>query len=1549
MTMTLQRLMLIFIFCLIIIIGAGFTAATEVILTLEAITTDELPNHANDVYVFENYAYVADSANGLVIVDISDPKNPITVGNHPSRIGEYGSVAMSRGVAVSGNYAYVANWYDDVYIIDISDRTNPMLVTTYKTGQITNDVTISGDYAFISRFDEGVDIVNISDPTNPGFISNFNYGWASNVAILKNYAYVADTFRVTIVDISDLANPLLVGSSEMERDAADIEVYGKFAYVADAENGLVILNVSNPTIPTIIGHYDTSAAWGIDLFENYVLISDGLDGVITINVSDPTNPILADSYDTPGFASSLKIDENLVYVADDRLVILNITTSSTSGFVHNINKSTSYTTIQAAIDDASPGDEIHVNSGTYYENVIVNKQLTLRGVDTGAGMPVVNAGGSGHVIILSTDGITLEGFTVTNSGYWPAAGIYVSIENNVIRGNIVSFNSVGIFLDNTIDNTIESNNVINNNDIGIRLLYSDINTVRNNEVSYNLDGISLESSGYNSILSNAVSYSLGGISLYSSYSNTITDNNVDNNYCGIYLGPSWENMINFNNLIENEINANDESAGGNQWDSNYYSDYLGIDENNDGIGDTPYPIPGGSSVDRYPLMAPYSPPPSDHEGELLRETGDFRVYLIEDGKKRHFTSPEALEWNGYSLADVIEVSEGVINSFELGSDISITQAIIDKYNALGGTATFGLPAGTGKQTGYPDNAGVICTYVNFQNGAIEYFTNGDMAGNAYAIFNPFFSKWASMGYANSVLGYPISDMSDVQTSKFGTEFKYQNFKNGDEKGSLEYNLATGEVYEIHGAIYAKWEEKGFANGALGLVTGDEKEAGKSPFGTTGRYSEFENGHIHWISDLGDDNAGKIYRGEAFATYGDLDWFYTNDDGTNGKLGFPVMDKYETTTYGHGECVFEGGKIIWDDYRGLHEIIYYGYLPDLTITDISFSKENPAEGEPITIYATVKNVGYTDAIGEIAVTFSQQSYYEDFETDETGRKAYIGKMVRENLGARESSIVSMTWNTAPVFSINPDGFIHVEVDSSNKVEETNEYNNVKWGKVTISSRSNFKPEIDSYHFKNFALSGSDWDKMTTNMDEVLAKNDYPAYVIELIKAVVEKYYGSGGNCFGMSSSSALYYQGMQKPADTDETFNLMINDEGVKQNIFDAQIMTVVNNFKDIPFHGVYYYTNLEKEYNFIKNNLNEDKLVLPALMTEGSYPTHSIIAYNTYDVSDTIKNVLVYDPNYPGMGRVMQFDLEKNEVIYYWSNNKNIRSYASTQSPLIYSEDLLQNEIDKLINEINSNLYTKGKKWISIYCPVNVRITDQYGRVIDDMGINEIPDSEVIIIGDMKIFLVPSELNYFVNVNAYDPGDFSFTQINPLTNEYASLISFVDIPISQNTKATFDISSANPDFIMEIDYDGDGSTDEIKAPDIIDIIGNTYYNITFLPPITTMDQFSLTDGSTLPIKFTARNSTTDEFIYDNTVNVTITNSTGHLITYFTNGTGRDSIRINSEEEQYIVNFHTKDYDLNVGETYTVTVTFGESDSLRGYEITYFTLIEGGKAKGKGRS
>ena len=246
-----------------------------------------------------------------------------------------------------------------------------------------------------------------------------------------------------------------------------------------------------------------------------------------------------------------------------------------------------FTSIQAAVDAASAGDTIEVRSGTYVENVVVNKQLILRGIDTGAGMPVVDAGGSGSAITLNTDGIILEGFDVRDSGN----GIYATSNYNTLTNNTASNNNYGIYLySSSNNNTLTSNNVSNNNYYGILLHLSSNNTLTSNKVNNNNNGIYI---------------------YYSSNNNTLTNNTAINNNNGIYIYYSNNNTIYQNDFIDNiNYNAYDIN-GNNQWDwgttGNYYSDYIGNDSDGDGIGDTSHPILGGNSVDRYPLMEPKEP------------------------------------------------------------------------------------------------------------------------------------------------------------------------------------------------------------------------------------------------------------------------------------------------------------------------------------------------------------------------------------------------------------------------------------------------------------------------------------------------------------------------------------------------------------------------------------------------------------------------------------------------------------------------------------------------------------------------------------------------------------------------------------------------------------------------------------------------------------------------------------------------------------------------------------------------------------------------------
>ena len=242
---------------------------------------------------------------------------------------------------------------------------------------------------------------------------------------------------------------------------------------------------------------------------------------------------------------------------DSQVVTITVTNIPTTMYVGSSGHD--YTTIQDAINDATDGDTIIVNDGTYNENVDVDKSVILRSENGSTKTAVTAKYSETSVFYISTDNVTINGFNVTGTTSI-TAGIYLySSNNHTITNNDVSGNYYGIVLGSSQNNKLTNNKVNSNDMYGIALGGSNNNTLINNNISNtsNNHGIYLLGSDYNILTSNTVCDNNGhGVYIEDASNNTLSGNTVKGNTeSGIYLSGSNNTIITDNILNENEENG----------------------------------------------------------------------------------------------------------------------------------------------------------------------------------------------------------------------------------------------------------------------------------------------------------------------------------------------------------------------------------------------------------------------------------------------------------------------------------------------------------------------------------------------------------------------------------------------------------------------------------------------------------------------------------------------------------------------------------------------------------------------------------------------------------------------------------------------------------------------------------------------------------------------------------------------------------------------------------------------------------------------------------
>jgi parallel beta-helix repeat protein len=263
-----------------------------------------------------------------------------------------------------------------------------------------------------------------------------------------------------------------------------------------------------------------------------------------------------------------------------------------------------YTTIQDAIDAADPGDTIYARNGTYYENLFINKTISLVGENpeiTIIDGSKANASFSPTVYVYGEDAKDVNIWNFTIRGSNNAWGIFILFEANThIENNIITNNSGGIVADFSDNNTFINNTVINNKFEGILFLYSSGNIMRNNTINGNKYNFGILESPFihdidksnlvngkpiyylknqSDLLINPSSYpNTGYLALINCTNITVENLNVTNNYNGILLADTKNSTLRNNNFENNSRGMDITDSSNNTIQGNNVTDntWLGI-------------------------------------------------------------------------------------------------------------------------------------------------------------------------------------------------------------------------------------------------------------------------------------------------------------------------------------------------------------------------------------------------------------------------------------------------------------------------------------------------------------------------------------------------------------------------------------------------------------------------------------------------------------------------------------------------------------------------------------------------------------------------------------------------------------------------------------------------------------------------------------------------------------------------------------------------------------------------------------------------------------
>jgi hypothetical protein len=301
----------------------------------------DTPGVSQDVLVSGTMAYIADGEEGLRIIDVSTPGSPVEV-------GAFDAVQNVDALALVDSVAYLADWWG-VKIIDVSNPLTPTLIGNYGCSA-ASDFATTDELLLVACSGYGLHIVNVSIPEHPVPLASV-LGWAAQVTVSGDTAFVSSHGAFTAIDLSEPMTPTVLGKIYLPqiRQSNDMTINGNTAYLAigkniyyaDGDQGLVVIDISDPTQLREIVRLDTDAdSFGVTFDNGIAYLGSGALGVNIVDVSNVNGLIEIGRCGMPVYSGDVAVKDDYAYVMDGSLglKVIDVSTPTALNWVNSLDQ-----------------------------------------------------------------------------------------------------------------------------------------------------------------------------------------------------------------------------------------------------------------------------------------------------------------------------------------------------------------------------------------------------------------------------------------------------------------------------------------------------------------------------------------------------------------------------------------------------------------------------------------------------------------------------------------------------------------------------------------------------------------------------------------------------------------------------------------------------------------------------------------------------------------------------------------------------------------------------------------------------------------------------------------------------------------------------------------------------------------------------------------------------------------------------------------------------------------------------------------------------------